>query len=128
MPDETCSLVGSLALVISCDNVGVAVVGMSLMLAFLMPVRGIGLAGMYLFQTLWQSVRGLMRLYQSAESLSAKRRILATVACCVVGVICGGTLLPMPGLVQGVGVVRRSEDQTIHAATPGLPPAGAVPA
>jgi hypothetical protein len=93
---------------------------MSLMLAFLMPVLGIGLAGMYLFQTLAQSVRGLMHLYQSAESVSAKRRILATVVCCVVGLVGGGTMLPVPGSVQCVGVVRGSEDQTVHASTPGF--------
>lgn len=29
-------------------------------------------------------------------------------------------MLPVPGSVQGVGVVRGSEDQTIHAATPGF--------
>ena len=98
----------------------VVVIGMSLMLAFLMPVLGIALAGMYLFQTLSQSARGLVHLYRSAESASLKRRILATVSCCVAAVTGGAAMLPVPGSVQGVGVVRGSEDQTIHAATPGF--------
>ena len=96
------------------------VVGISLMLLFKMPVLGFGLAAMYLFQTLRQSAQGLMHLYQNPENKGSQKRIFATVAGILIFVMVGGTLVPVPGSVNGMGVLERSDDQTIRAEATGF--------
>lgn len=106
---------------IACALYKVAVViGMSLMLVFMLPVLGIGLAGLYLFQTISQSVRGLIQLYHSPEAANAKGRILATVFISATAFVFCGTQIPMPMSVNGIGIVQRSEDQTIRADVSGF--------
>lgn len=106
---------------IACSIYKVAVViGMSLMLAFMVPVLGIGLAGIYLLQTIAQSLRGLLQLYHSPEAANVKGRILITVLCSATAIIVCGTWMPVPVSVNSTGIVRRSEDQTIRADVSGF--------
>jgi putative peptide zinc metalloprotease protein len=96
------------------------VAGMSLMLALMMPALGIALAGIYLFQTLSQSVRTFGRLYQSPEALPHRLRIITVTTLLLI--IGAGSLLvlPVPGAVSGVGVVERSNDLVLRAETSGF--------
>ncbi|MFN8707994.1 MAG: hypothetical protein ACK526_10210 [Planctomyces sp.] len=96
------------------------VAGISLMLAFMMPALGIALAGVYLFQSLSQSLRAFGRLYHSPEASPHRLRIVTVAG--LLAVIGAGSLLilPVPGSVTGIGVVQRSEDQIIRAETSGF--------
>lgn len=96
------------------------VAGMSLMLAFMMPALGIALAGMYLFQSVYQSVQGFCRLYQSPEAVPQRRRLVIVAGLLALVSVGCVILVPVPGAVSGVGVVERSNDQIIRAETSGF--------
>ncbi len=59
-------------------------------------------------------------LYRSPEAANVKGRILATVFVSATALVFCGTQIPMPMSVNGIGIVQRSEDQTIRADASGF--------
>ncbi len=99
----------------------IVIFGISVMIAFKVPALGIGLAGFYVVQTIWQSLTKLLGfLLKSPELESNRLRAFVVTTIVAAAAFLSLTLLPIPGNVKSTGVVRRTLDTPIHAPSDGF--------
>jgi putative peptide zinc metalloprotease protein len=91
-------------------------VGICMLVAFKVPVIGIGLGIAYVATAMWGIAGRLVRYVAWSDEVAPVRRraIVVTVLLLAVGPL-GLLLLPTPGSVQLAGVVGRRDDQVIRA-------------